>query len=848
MTGTTPPGDPFDEAVAAHEAGDLETAERIYRELLETDPDDAVVEELLGTALAASGRHEEARGRLERALRLDPTATTAHVAMAELLLTQGDQEAAERSLRACLAIDDTMRPAWLRLGLLLLERLRLGEVEEIVGRLEVVEADSVEARILSIGLAIERGAFASAQKSLEALPREVRSDPAVRTFETLSLVLLDRLDEASRLVDSLPPEIASAQVHRIGIWLAMRDRLDRAAEWCVDRDRIDGSAASAVLLGRLRATTPDLAPAFREAVAKARYGSAAGDVLAGMASLEDGDLPAASARLGRAAALHADDPDLLATCASAFSGSGRAAEALAMLDAARTRHLGHVGLLCERAHALLCLHRYREAEEDLLEALGLDDRATPPLRGLVEIHMLQGRFDEALSRCDRLREIVGRDLLPVEAAESLAGSMRQHEALARLDSQDDADRPSKIARERLYLSNFPDDLDESEVFARHAEFGGSIESADPARSESERRDALRAVLRSDSRVRIGFLSPDLRRHSVWYFLEPLLASLDRTRFEVVGISDTTLADSITARLESRCDDWLDVAGTSASSFRERVARLELDILVELAGHTSGSRLLELSRRVAPVQMSWLGYPNTTGIDAIDYRIVDGWTDPPGSEHLATETLLRMPRCFLCHMAPPDRPDPSGGRRSGVPVFGSFNNLAKITDTTVRAWSAALHAVPESRMLIKARSLREKSTADRLRRRFEAAGVAGDRLDLRGWITGTDGHLAAYREVDVALDTFPYHGTTTTCEALSMGVPVITLAGDGHRSRVGVSLLRTIGRPEWATGDVDAFAAAAVAALEPRRQSRRDLVEDTPLRDPAGFAADFAAMLDSAAET
>lgn len=743
--------DRFDEAVAAHQSGDLARAERLYRQLLEEDEDDAMVLELLGALLVARGCTREAQTHLEKSIGLDPNSPTAHLAHADVLTASGDLSAAERSLEA-----------------------------------------------------------------------------------------------AERLLAAMDPKIAASIDAEVLSTFAIRDRFEDAAAWWERRrdSNANSDASAAVAISGVRAVDPGRADRLQAAIAQRRFGPAAADVIAGMAAFIAGDHRTAADRLGRAVALRPDDVSLIATCASTFNETGRAAEAAAMLEVARSRHPDQVPLLVESARSSLLLHNYHEAERLFREAHSLDPAAVAPMRGLVELTLLSGRYGDCVDWCDRIRENDHDEISEVCASEALAGSLRQSEGLARLEAAPAQAR--QIVRQSLYLANFLDSLPESEIYRRHAAFGASISNADPARSESERRDALRRVLGQRRPIRIGFLSPDFRRHSVSYFVEPLLAWLDRGRFETIGISDTMLVDSVTDRIRACCDGWIDVAGSGFQSFRDQVSSLELDILVELAGHTSCSRLPELAHRIAPVQMSWLGYPNTTGVGSIDFRLVDAWTDPPGSDALATETLIRMPRCFLCHLRPPDAPEPGTPVRHGGPVFGSFNNLAKITDTTIRLWSDVLQAEADSTLLIKSKAFRDAATLERLRERFRSMGVQPDRIHVRPWSGGTNEHLLNYREIHVALDTFPYQGTTTTCEALSMGVPVISLAGDGHRSRVGSSLLNSIGRSYWSVRDNSAFVAAAIAAASQREEPRHDLLEGTALRDPKGFAQDFADALDAAA--
>jgi predicted O-linked N-acetylglucosamine transferase (SPINDLY family) len=278
----------------------------------------------------------------------------------------------------------------------------------------------------------------------------------------------------------------------------------------------------------------------------------------------------------------------------------------------------------------------------------------------------------------------------------------------------------------------------------------------------------------------------------------------------------------------------------------------LDILVDLAGHTELNRLVLFARRLAPVQATYLGYPDTTGLRSMDYRLVDEITDPAGrADPFCTEQLVRFAPTAWCY-APPQAPEPSPRPSTlGRPVtFGCFNNFAKVTDESLRAWGQILAAIPGSRLLLKGHGLGAPVLQAEVRRRLEAARIDARRVELLERIESQAEHLAAYARMDVALDTFPYHGTTTTCEALWMGVPVVTLAGDRHASRVGVSLLSAIGRPAWVARDWRDYARIAVelvgtpGQLAAESPILRDAMLRSPLMDRAGQATRFGAALRS----
>jgi predicted O-linked N-acetylglucosamine transferase (SPINDLY family) len=351
----------------------------------------------------------------------------------------------------------------------------------------------------------------------------------------------------------------------------------------------------------------------------------------------------------------------------------------------------------------------------------------------------------------------------------------------------------------------------------------------------------------DRRIRIGYVSPDFRRHSVNYFIEPVLASHHHDRFEVFCYSDVPRADDVTARLQRYADQWREIAGMPDEQVAEMIRKDGIDILIDLAGHTGDNRMLLFARKPAPVQTSWLGYPNTTGLKAVDYRIVDGYTDPPGlTDPFYTEELIRLPHSFLSYL--PDNNSPAIGNLpvadAGHITFGSFNFFAKVSPEMVGCWADLLKAVPTSHILLKTKSLSDKPTREYAMEMFTQKGIERERIELLSYEPSYKGHLDIYNRIDIALDTYPYNGTTTTCEALWMGVPVVTLAGNRHASRVGMSLLTNIGLPELVARTEDEYRGTAVQLAADREKLRflrerlRDMMRHSPVCDAKGFTADL----------
>jgi predicted O-linked N-acetylglucosamine transferase (SPINDLY family) len=399
---------------------------------------------------------------------------------------------------------------------------------------------------------------------------------------------------------------------------------------------------------------------------------------------------------------------------------------------------------------------------------------------------------------------------------------------------------------RLLTLNYISGKTREEIFAEHLAFDQAVHSNlrdRPPVTFAKTADANRPL-------RLAFLSSDLRKHSVAYFIEPILRHLDRTQLEIVLYHDHFQVDAMSDRLRGHAKLWRNFVGQLHDTVEKTIRADAPDILVDLAGHTGLSRLPVFARRLAPVQISYLGYPNTTGLREIDYRFVDAITDPgPEDDRFHTEKLVRFAPCAWAYQPPDSTPEPRRSAENNHQiVFGSFNNFAKVSDVTVELWRRVLAAVPGSLLVLKGHGFEDPSIAAIARLRLR--GVVDDptRIKLVGRIPDIASHLDLYSGIDIALDSFPYHGTTTTCEALWMGVPLVALSGDRHAARVSTSLLTASGHPEWIAHSEDEYVRiAAELANDPARRAalRFSLREDlrrSPLLDHAGQAQRFTAAL------
>jgi predicted O-linked N-acetylglucosamine transferase (SPINDLY family) len=467
------------------------------------------------------------------------------------------------------------------------------------------------------------------------------------------------------------------------------------------------------------------------------------------------------------------------------------------------------------SHVLANMGRGVEAERHARRALDLRPQDLSGWRALVKGLFLQGRVAEAIEAC--------------------RGAIK-------IDDRQDTFRLS-LAFAMIYDEHArPQDL-----MAVAREFGQRLEArASPYRSP-HRHSPI-----PGRRIRVGFLSPDLRNHSVMYFAEPLVAGLPRDAFEVYCYLTYPHQDPVTDRVRLLSDNFrvlsLKDPRTAAAIIRDD----EVDVLIDLAGHTGHSGLPVMAFRPAPVQATWLGYPATTGLASIDWRISDHYGDPQGADVFYSEKLVRLPGCFAVYR--PHIRDPfqrfdelygvvaSPAERQGVVTFGSCNNLAKVSDRCIAAWCRILHAVPNSRLLIEGKDLDRAAARARLREQFNQHGIGEDRL----WYVGRDPRqqYLTYHDIDIALDTFPLTGGTTTFDALWMGVPVVTLVGQVFRERLSGTILASGGFVQELCENVDDYVARAVElasnlpALAKRRDGQRQQMQASSLMDEGAFCAKF----------
>jgi predicted O-linked N-acetylglucosamine transferase (SPINDLY family) len=584
----------------------------------------------------------------------------------------------------------------------------------------------------------------------------------------------------------------------------------------------------------------------------------------GVASQRQGDLAAAEGCFRRALKCNPGYADAQTNLENVLKGQGKLEDLLASRqrtielkphDAVAHNDLGAAFQdLAKIDDAIACYRRAVQLRPDYAEAhynLG---------NALKE----QGKLDEAIACCRRALA-----LKPdfAQAHNVLGNALKDQglldEAVACYHRALECDPNYAGAHNNLLLAlQYCDGVTLSALAEAHADYDRrhaahllsqhlpKVEQVANGPSSTGRADACPTVARIPQRsLRIGFVSPDFGRHPVGWFLRSVLENLGRHQFETVCYSDRIVKDDFTSRLQAAATQWRDVVRLNDQRLSEQIRGDRIDILFDLAGHTAGNRLLVFARKPAPIQITWAGYVGTTGLTAMDYLLADRYEVPPGAEQYYRERVLRMPDGYICYEPPAYAPavTPLPAWESGGVTFGSFNNPAKITGRAIEVWATILRRMPGARLVLKFKGWDNTGLARRCIERFGAYGIGPDRLELLG-PSPHDQFLAAYSRIDLALDTFPYCGGLTTCEALWMGVPVITCPGETFAGRHSLSHLSNVGLTETIAHDLDEYVELAVSLagnlprLAALRAGLRQQMAASPLCDGKRFSANLAAVL------
>lgn len=555
---------------------------------------------------------------------------------------------------------------------------------------------------------------------------------------------------------------------------------------------------------------------------------------------DKGDLQGAQTLIVRLCKHIENEPETLVECAKIYVQAGDRRRALDLYQRAAKADPERTDWQLQIALLAMALQKTKLAKETAERFLEQNENA--------EMHAMLASLMHSTRNLKAMAEHL--DAIPEDSdqaanAANLRGMMLVSQA--RIKEGLEAMTPIKtlapeifpLQATRLMYLNYHPDLSREDLKREHSEFGNKVKNRFPTLPQ----DFTDRSHDPERKLRVGFVSPDFRAHSVAYYARPFFDAFDRDRFDVVAYAHVPNQDAVTADLRELTTDWRDIVDWNDQRLADEVRNDRIDILIDLAGLTRDSRLLAFTARPAPIQMTYIGYPNTTGLPQIDYRITDWIADPDGLDEDYTETLIRLPGCFLCYAIPGHAPavEPGPCEHRDYVTFGSFNNLAKVNPGVLSLWADVLQAVPQSKLLLKAMSSNDSTAQDMIRNALEQRDIDPKRVTFADYRSTPASHLALYNDIDIALDPFPYNGTTTTCEALWMGVPVITLLGDRHASRVGASLLNAIGFTAGIAESPEEYVTTAKLMAENRsilkttRRTLRDAVYNSPLCDNQAHA-------------
>lgn len=473
--------------------------------------------------------------------------------------------------------------------------------------------------------------------------------------------------------------------------------------------------------------------------------------------------------------------------------------------------------------ALKLQGKYDDAAQSFRQALALKPKLFEAQNTLGNTLALQGKLDESVQcyrKALRLQPQAVNTLIDMATALGSLGQIDESVRVFRQALAIDSPRSAEVHSALLFTLLLHHQCSAEELFAEHQRYAARFEA--PLKPHWQPHPNNRNPQR---RLKVGYVSGDFCGHAVWYFIAPVLPHHDRDSFEIFAYSTNKYSDDYTKRIEASVDHWCVCHDLTDDQLAERIRADGIDILVDLSGHTAHHRLLVFARKPAPVQATWIGYPGSTGLTSIDYRITDPWQDPPGlAERFHSEKVVRLPG-GMAFSSEPDAPpvNPLPALSSGNVVLACLNNLSKVNEAVIALWSKILAAVPQAQLLLG--NVKDGPVKNRIITSFARHGVAAERLILSPRVSLLD-YLALHQRIDLALDPFPYNGGTTTMHALWMGVPVVTLEGDHAVSRLSAAHLSRVGLPQFISHTEEEYlqcvfqAVHDLPALDRIRQSLR----------------------------
>jgi predicted O-linked N-acetylglucosamine transferase (SPINDLY family) len=902
-----------------HQAGDLQAAEKLYRQILVLAPDHADALHLLGLVDFQSGKNESAAQHIQRAIELKDNESGFHGNLGNVYRAQGNLDRAIECYRRALELNPNYSVALFNLATALQEQGRLEEAAESYRSALKLRPDHAETLKRLGNVLYEMGHSHEAVHCLRHVQQLQPNDQETYGLLGNALRSLGELDEAIRSFRQaleIKPDDAAAYFN-LGNVLQAQGQSSAAVDSYRRSLRIDpGHPAAhfnlAIALqaaGQLHEAIDTYRSALELQPIYPEVDNNLGNAYLKVGKVEDAvacfrraivhrpDFPEAFNNLGNALQAHGNldeaadafrqalalNPDYAVACynlGNALQTQGHVDEAIEAYRRALAIQPNDAVAWNNLSTALQAQRKYNDAANCCRRALELDPTYAEACNNLGNIDQEQGNSLEALAHFQKAIQLrpdyaeahnnLGHALQSQGKLNDAAICFQKAIALkpdfpealcnlgAVLNDQGKVDEGITYFRRSLELKPDYAKCSNNLLLALQYSDGSTLSGLAAAHSEFDRVQAaplrrnwkLHENDRSPERpLRLGFLSADFGRHPVGFFLIRALENLNRSQYQVVCYNDRSIHDELTVRFQAAVTEWRNVHGMRDAELAETIRADEIDILFDLAGHTAKNRLLVFARKPAPIQISWAGYAGTTGLQAIDYILADRYEIPPVSEIHYCERVLRMPEGYVCYDPPTYAPLVSSlpALAHGVVTFGSFNNPAKITPQVLAVWAKILRRLPQTRLVLKFKGMDDVSTIDRLSNEFGGHGIDPIRVECLGW-TPHEVSLAEYSRIDIALDTFPYSGGLTTCEALWMGVPVITCPGETFASRHSFSHLSNIGLTETIARNRDEYIELAVtlAGDLPRlanlRGSLRDRMAASPLCDWQRFANNLMQLL------
>jgi len=530
-----------------------------------------------------------------------------------------------------------------------------------------------------------------------------------------------------------------------------------------------------------------------------------------------------------------------------YKNQGKIHEGLRMQQ--RALQLSGTNIPCLNEVALLHMKigELSEAESSLTQAYGLDSTDVTTCINLSSLYLLKTQLRESIEFSNRAIQLdpnrpeaycnMGTALIAANYHKQGIDYLRQAMSF-------NTTKSNLTHESMLMIMLYEDCFTPENIFLEHKKWASTYLPNNSSKHNNVNRVA-------NQKIKVGFVSPDFKDHSISYFFIPLLKSLNSTEFHTTCYSMVSKPDHITKQIENLSGKWHNIKEMDDKSVVTLIEKDNIDILIDLSGHSLGSRIEIFNPKPAPVQMSYLGYPFSTGLNSIDYRITDSFSDPLNTtEHLHSEDLIRLDPSFLCYNPPDEIPigDKLPVEKNSYITFGSLNNFSKLSKSTILTWANILNDVKDSRLVLKNINPVPDLLRDNILTTFLNFGIDASRVTLYHAIDKREEHLTLYNEIDICLDPFPYNGTTTTFEAIFMGTPVITLAGKSHHSRVGHSILSNLELDKLSANSKEKYIeivsqlANDIPRLRHYRKTLRQTLLNSPLTDSTLFTKKFEKVL------